>query len=126
MMNKYIKFGFIVLCSLFLIYNIFNVVKFWMREEFSNIRDSTENLEDSFCKYYDSHNSAVEQNYACSKLTQNNCRRTKCCVWGTHGNNSQCIAGNERGNTFKTDNEGNNIEIDSYYHLDKCYGNCII
>jgi hypothetical protein len=124
-MNIYIKLIFIVLGSLFLMYNIFNIVNY-RSEAFSNIHDSTENLEDSFCRYHDSHNSAVELNNSCSRLTHNNCLKTTCCVWGTHGNKSQCVAGNERGTTFKTDNEGNNIEIDSYYHLDKCYGNCII
>jgi len=81
-------------------------------------------LEDSFCEVYESSDTSMELNGACNKLTRDNCLNTKCCVWGKNSEGEKCYAGSKNGHTFKTDNDGNNINMDSYYHMNKCYGNC--
>jgi hypothetical protein len=87
--------------------------------------DATKSLEDSFCRFYDSNESATNQDNACGKLTRGNCMNTKCCVWGKKGNTNKCYAGGATGPTFKSDNKGNKLDIDSYYYMNKCYGNCL-
>ena len=87
--------------------------------------DATKSLEDSFCRFYDSNESATNQDNACGKLTRGNCMNTKCCVWGQNSSASgKCYAGDKSGVTFKTDNNGNKMDVDNYYYLNKCYGNC--
>jgi len=91
----------------------------------SNIpTEATTSLEDSFCRFYDSNDSAINQNEACNKLTEESCMNIKCCTWGKSGATEKCYAGGLTGPTFKTDNEGKKIDIDSYYYMKKCYGNC--
>jgi hypothetical protein len=88
----------------------------------NNPNGATASLEDSFCHFYDSDGSAKNLNNSCSKLTKGNCMNTKCCVWGQE--TSKCYAGDKRGPTFKTDNQGNKLDVDSYYYMNKCYGKC--
>jgi hypothetical protein len=91
----------------------------------SNIPDEAPtSLEDSFCRFYDSNDSAINQNEACNKLTQESCMNIKCCAWGKNGSTEKCYAGSITGPTFKSDNEGKPLDIDSYYYMNKCYGNC--
>ena len=85
---------------------------------------ATTSLEDSFCRFYDSDASAKNLNESCGKLTEGNCVNSKCCVWGQKGETSKCYAGNKSGPIFKTDNESNKLDVDSYYYMNKCYGKC--
>ena len=89
-----------------------------------NPNSTTTSLEDSFCRFHDSDSSAQNLNEGCGKLTKSNCLNTKCCVWGQKGETSKCYAGSARGPTFTTDNQGNKLDVDSYYYMSKCYGNC--
>jgi hypothetical protein len=89
-----------------------------------NPNSATTSLEDSFCSFHDSDSSAKNLNDSCGKLTKSNCTNTKCCVWGQKGETSKCYAGGARGPTFSTDNQGNKLDVDSYYYMSKCYGNC--
>ena len=86
--------------------------------------DVTTSLEDSFCRFYDSNDSAQDLNDACGKLAKGNCTNIKCCVWGQKTGESKCYAGDKTGPTFKSDNQGNKMDVDSYYYMNKCYGNC--
>ena len=69
----------------------------------------------SFCEHH-----AGSKNESCKKLTRKNCNDVKCCVWMS---NDTCVAGNERGPTYNTDDKGKTKEIDFYYYQNKRYGN---
>lgn len=86
--------------------------------------DITPNLEDNFCKFYESDSSDSNLENACKNLTNANCKNTKCCAWAKSEGKEQCYAGGKNGPTFKTDNAGTNINFDTYYYMNKCYGNC--
>ena len=90
----------------------------------NNPDTATTSLEDSFCKFYDSDASAKNLNESCGKLTKGNCVNSKCCVWGQKGETRKCYAGDKNGPIFKTDNESNKLDVDSYYYMNKCYGKC--
>jgi hypothetical protein len=90
----------------------------------NNPNTATTSLEDSFCQFHDSDASAQNLNESCGKLTKSNCMNTKCCVWGQKGETSKCYAGDKTGPTFRSDNQGNKLDVDSYYYMNKCYGNC--
>ena len=97
------------------------------RENMENIpAEPPSSLEDSFCQFHSSDKSAVNQEKACGKLTQGNCLNTKCCVWGKMADAAEekCFAGINTGPVFKTDNSGNSLNVDYYYYMNKCYGNC--
>jgi hypothetical protein len=82
------------------------------------------NLNDSFCDYYRS--DPNEMKTEASKLTQKNCMNTKCTIWASNKNTGEksCLVGNSFGPNFKTEN-GVNLDIDTYYFMNNCYGsNC--
>ena len=85
---------------------------------------TTTNLEDNFCKFYESDESAGNLEEACNSLTNSNCKNTSCCVLAKTGKKEKCYAGGNSGPTFKSDNSGNKLDFDSYYYMNKCYGNC--
>jgi len=70
----------------------------------------------SFCESHSGF--GLEQ--SCSKLTNNNCNLTSCCVWTS---NNKCKAGDASGPTFNSDEKGKTVELDYYYFQNKCYGN---
>lgn len=60
----------------------------------------------------------------CTALGKNKCKIQDCCV--LLGNNDEpetqrCVAGSKSGPTYKTDEDGNDIEYDDYYYLQKQY-----
>lgn len=59
----------------------------------------------------------------CRSLDVNTCSSTSCCVLL---GGSKCVAGNERGPTYKN-NYGDFLlrNKDAYYYNGKCYGNCV-
>jgi cytoskeletal protein RodZ len=88
--------------------------------------DTEENLEklqlqpsESFCKSYLGNSSQLEP--ACNQLTETNCSQTNCCVYINKGKNGKCVAGDIHGPTYKTDNNGTLITLDTYYYLGKQY-----
>lgn len=81
------------------------------------------NQADSFCKSYLGNTQQLEG--GCNQLTQTNCAETSCCVFAKTGENGKCVAGGLEGPTYKTDNDGKLITIDSYYYLGKCRGKCL-
>jgi hypothetical protein len=91
-----------------------------MRESMTEkeLEDLT-NPSNGFCETYRGKSHELEGE--CNKLMQYRCNTTDCCVWS---NNSKCSAGGINGVTYKTDDDGNMITIDSYYYKNKCYGKC--
>jgi len=84
---------------------------------------STEKIDmnkyNNFCKMYEGNSTQLEP--ACNKLTAQNCNKVSCCV---HINGNKCVAGSKNGSTYKTDKNGNNINVDYYYYKNKCTGKC--
>ena len=87
----------------------------------SSMEDSNENIErmklnpvESFCESYLGNSQELEG--ACNQLTETNCAQTPCCVY-KDSINGKCVAGGIHGPTYKTDNDGKLITIDSYYYL---------
>ena len=73
----------------------------------------------SFC----THNQIDPQslNEKSQGITKSNCMNTRCTIWtNDHG----CVAGNQDGPTYRTDSNNKPINIDAYYYMNKCYGNC--
>lgn len=64
-------------------------------------------------------NSSENLHEKCAKLSGNVCKKTGCCVYL---NNESCVAGDKSGPTYLSDDNGNNINIDQYYYMNKCYG----
>ena len=52
-------------------------------------------------------------------LTKENCNVTSCCIWL---NQDKCVAGNELGPTFLTDENKKKINVDYFYYKNKCIG----
>lgn len=73
---------------------------------------------DNFCETYTKNSAELEK--ACSRLTDKNCKETKCCVLTNTG---KCLAGSIDGPIYKKNKDGNLISMDYYYYLNKCYGN---
>ena len=69
------------------------------------------NSYDNFCNSYLGNSSELEG--ACNQLTETNCNKTKCCVYG----NNKCVAGDSNGPTYKTDKNGKLITMDSFYYM---------
>jgi hypothetical protein len=75
-----------------------------------------------FCQIHSSHSSSSNLEESCNNLTKRNCNDVDCCVWTS---NNKCSSGNIDGPIFKTDKNGNEINIDYFYYKNKCYGkNC--
>jgi hypothetical protein len=72
---------------------------------------------ENFCDSYLGNSAELEQ--ACNSLTKDNCSDTKCCVYANTGSTGKCMAGDIHGPTYKTDNDGKLITVDSYYYLGK-------
>jgi hypothetical protein len=94
----------------------------YMRETIQIDNDSIyENFEtydasDAFCHKFKK--SGVTLNSKCSKLTFDNCNKTNCCIY-EKGN--KCMAGNEDGPLFNSDEYGKTKDT-IYYYKEKCYG----
>ena len=76
------------------------------------------NISDSFCNTFGKDSSKLQD--ACGRLTGKNCKNIGCCVFV---NGKKCLAGGVTGPTYKTDSNGEALEVDNYYYLNKCYGN---
>jgi hypothetical protein len=77
---------------------------------------------DSFCDVYSSDPSELRSQAA--SLTEDNCKSSKCTVWLTQKDGSSgCAVGNQLGPTFLTQ-DGAKVDVDHYYYMNKCYGNC--
>ncbi len=74
------------------------------------VEEGFSNKSSSFCEHRTSE--------SCKKLTRNNCNSVKCCVWMS---DDTCVAGNERGPTYNTDDNGKTKAIDFYYYQNKRY-----
>jgi hypothetical protein len=69
---------------------------------------------DSFCESHLGNSAKLES--SCSELTQENCAKTKCCVWLESGSKGKCAAGYKDGPTYKKDKDGELITMDAYYY----------
>ena len=73
--------------------------------------------EPGFCKHHVGNGQNLEE--ACNKLGKKSCDSVSCCVRvHKHG----CVAGDRHGPTFRTDKDGNSIDVDYYYYKGKCIG----
>ena len=91
----------------------------------ASVLDLEENIErlkfnpvESFCESY--LGNSLELDKACNELTETNCAQTKCCVY----TGKKCVAGDKDGPTYKTDQDGKLITMDTYYYLGKCTCKC--
>ena len=75
------------------------------------------NSSDAFCESHRGSSGALDK--SCSKLTNNNCNLTSCCVWTSE---KKCAAGGANGPTFNSDSNGKTKPLDYYYFKGKCYG----
>jgi hypothetical protein len=80
-----------------------------------NLEGLTTNSSQSFCDV----NKGFELEKACNKLTKDNCGIVSCCVFT--GDN-KCKAGNIKGPTFNSDENGKTNSLSHYYFQNKCYG----
>lgn len=88
-------------------------------ETMNNLKLPTMNKHDDFCKSHIGTTDKLEA--SCNKLTTTNCNEVSCCV---NLNGKKCVAGSEKGPTYKTEKTGDKINMDYYYYKNKCYGNC--
>jgi hypothetical protein len=91
----------------------------------SNLKNEFESLflspPASFCEHNKTNSSALQKQ--CSALTYNNCNSTSCCVWvGKSSQFGKCAAGDATGTMFKTNADGEPINVDTYYYKNKCFG----
>jgi hypothetical protein len=73
--------------------------------------------EKSFCSSGGENLNQLESE--CNELSKENCSKVSCCGYL---NNTKCVNGNQFGPTFRSDNNGKNINIDTYYYMNKCLG----
>ena len=66
---------------------------------------------ESFCESYLDNSADLEG--ACNELTESNCGTTRCCIY----TGKKCVAGGKYKPTYKTDENGKLITIDSYYYM---------
>lgn len=114
----------LILIFLYLSNLVFNKSSNKYKESMNNLNASDNGKVDmdkynNFCKMYQGNSSQLE--IACNKLTSENCNKVSCCV---QINGEKCVAGSQRGPTYKTDKKGDNINVDYYYYKNKCTGNC--
>lgn len=109
---------FITLLSIFSILGInFNPITNKKIQKIVTVESfSPDNLSDSFCSDYLTDSNKLDNQ--CNKLTESNCNSTSCCIWL---NGNKCVAGGERGPTFRTNN-GQDIDVEFYSWKNKCYG----
>ena len=74
---------------------------------------------DDFCKIHQGKSDVLEK--SCNKLTYENCNKVSCCV---HINGNKCVSGSNTGAIYKTEKNGEKINVDYYYYKNKCSGNC--
>uniref|UniRef100_A0A6C0KW90 Uncharacterized protein n=1 Tax=viral metagenome TaxID=1070528 RepID=A0A6C0KW90_9ZZZZ len=79
--------------------------------------DAQRKLEHSFCEFNGGNLQNLE--IECNNLSKTNCSKVKCCGYL---NQEKCVTGNKFGPTYRSDKSGNNIEIDTYYYMNKCSG----
>ena len=83
----------------------------------------TSQFSDSFCQKNSTQPDKLEE--GCNQLTENSCNSTSCCVWAKQNENYKCVAGNHRGPTYRTDDSGNKLNVDHFFHKNTCKGsNC--
>ena len=120
-------FGVFLLLILF--YNLSSLSKKDSKDKDTNKESKKDNKDavepmanpiDSFCEHYQT--VPAELKSEAEKLTKENCINTKCTIYATtKDGTSKCVAGNESGPTYKTE-DGVTVDIDNYYYMNKCYG----
>jgi hypothetical protein len=75
----------------------------------------------SFCEHNKTNGSALQAQ--CSALTYDNCNSTSCCVWASGSSQiGKCTAGDAKGAMYKSDSNGDPVNVDTYYYQNKCIG----
>jgi hypothetical protein len=75
-------------------------------------------FKEDICKTYAGNPTMIQEK--CKLLSPENCKIPSCCVLIKGG---QCVAGNQFGPTFVSEN-GIDIDFSYFYHKNECYGNC--
>jgi hypothetical protein len=75
-------------------------------------------FKEDICKTYAGNAEMIQEK--CKKLSPENCKIPSCCVLIK---GSQCVAGNQFGPIFASEN-GVDIDFSYFYHKNKCYGKC--
>jgi len=89
-----------------------------IKEGFNDFDIDDMSGEKSFCRQYKSTPHILNEK---SKiLTKSSCMNTDCTVWTS---NELCVAGSLDGPVYRNQ-DGNPVNIDFYYYMNKCYGNC--
>ena len=89
-----------------------------IKEGFNDFDIDDMSGEKSFCRQYKSTPHIL--NEKSKVLTKSSCMNTDCTVWTS---NELCVAGSLDGPVYRNQ-DGNPVNIDFYYYMNKCYGNC--
>jgi len=122
-------YGIFILFLLFLLFSLFSIyqnspknhtVKEIVIENMSNLDASLSNNKyDNFCEIHEGSSKKLEE--SCNNLTRDNCNKVSCCVYI---NSNKCVAGSKNGPTYRTEKNGDKINVDYYYYKNKCFGTC--
>lgn len=132
-----IKLTFLILCILLIsitlyssiydvnnsdINTIKNVISIKTVENMENNDDLDDYLNDkysNFCQNYSGDSITLDN--ICSKMSKSKCNLLPCCVFANIDGNDTCVAGNNLGPTYKSDSDGNQLNIKHYTHNNKLY-----
>ena len=118
------KIGYITIV-IFLVLWLIQLIGLNMRPEESSELEQVVTIEKmsnldrakGFCKTNEGNATVLEKK--CNNLSKLNCNTVNCCV---HLNGTKCVAGDSTGPTFTSDDNDKDIDIDTYYFRNKCYG----
>ena len=74
----------------------------------------------NICDKYEGN--SIEAEKHCSTLEDSICKLSSCCVLAGNGQTTKCVAGDNTGPTYQSDDDGNPLNFDYYYYKNKCYG----
>jgi len=122
MKHKYINTEIVLFIGIILLLLVSRILfsQLGWRENMST--QELESLTDpskGFCETYRGKSHQLESR--CNRLVEGRCKTMECCVWT---NSSKCVAGNSNGPTYKTNQNGKEINFGNYYYKNKCYGKC--
>ena len=105
-----------------------HIAKVYTMENFESnnsqtIEDNTldTRVQNGLCTHHEGDSANLELD--CNELSETTCNTSNCCGWlKTTDGKSNCVAGTSHGPKYKSNVEGNKLNIDQYYYKNKCYG----